>query len=291
MKRIAVIGFSAIVLLATGPDYTLGQGNTPAFQYVATAGGEFRGLTTSNAAHPGSRQLIYFSNDKSTIAATIEVKDIRSGVALMRVKAKSYPGMVDRETSQRELESALPREYTYVPMEKLNLAVDGGGVLSLVGAIADESGNLSKPIAPLFVGPEEGQIDLMSPALLRGDRVLVNLKIGAGTGPGIRRNPAIALYAPTEDLFIFALRPFEGAKACEVTLGRAVFTLEGDDYTLFSERPIIAGDAESRIWVLHVAKFVTPMVGRVGVISRSGAAWMKAGELRDLLTELRVAKD
>jgi len=98
-------------------------------------------------------------------------------------------------------------------------------VLSLVGAIADESGNLSKPIAPFPVGPEAGQIMLMSPAILRGDRVMVNLKVGAGTGSGLRGNPAIALYAPPEDLFIFALQPFDGATACEVTLGKAMFSL------------------------------------------------------------------
>ena len=134
-----------------------GQTRSPSFQYVATAGGELRGMSTPYTAHPGSRQFVYFSNDKLTIAAAIEVEDIRGGVALLRARTKSYPGTVDRETSERELKSALPREYTYVPMEKLSLAVDGGGVLSLEGAIADESGNLSKPIAPLPVGPEARQ--------------------------------------------------------------------------------------------------------------------------------------
>jgi len=128
-------------------------------------------MSTPYTAHPGSRQFVYFSNDKLTIAAAIEVEDIRGGVALVRVRTRSYPGTVDRETSEKELKTALPREYSYVPMEKLSLAVDGGGVLSLEGAIADESGNLSKPIAPLPVGPEARQTVLMSPALLRGYRV------------------------------------------------------------------------------------------------------------------------
>ena len=147
------------------------HGQTPSLQYVATAGGELRGMSTPYTAHAGSRQFVYFSNDKLTIAAAIDVEDIRGGVALLSARTKSYPGTVGRETSERELKSALPREYTYVPMEKLSLAVDGGGVLSLEGAIADESGNLSKPIAPLPVGPEVRQTVLMSPALLRGYRV------------------------------------------------------------------------------------------------------------------------
>jgi hypothetical protein len=285
MKRIVLTGFSAMVLLLTGSGHSQGQSRSPSFQYVATAGGELRGLSTPYTANPGSRQFVYFSNDKLTIAATIEVEDIRGGVALVRVRTKSYPGTVDRETSEKELKSALAREYTYVPMEKLSLAVDGGGVLSLEGAIADESGNLSKPIAPLPVGPEAGQIMLMSPALLRGDRVMANLKVGAGTGPGVRGNPAIALYAPPEDLFIFALQPFEGATACEVTLGRAMFRLEGNDYTLFSERPIIAGNQESRIWVLHVAKYIP---SRVAHMEPSPSPQLTPGELHELLARLGV---
>jgi len=275
-----------MVLLSTGSGHSHGQTrSSPSFQYVATAGGELRGLSTPYTAHPGSRQFVYFSNDKLTIAATIEVEGIRGGVALVRVRTKSYPGTADRETSEKELKSALAREYTYVPMEKLSLAVDGGGggVLSLVGAIADESGNLSKPIAPFPVGPEAGQIMLMSPALLRGDKVMANLKAGAATG--FRGNPAIALYAPPEDLFIFALHPFDGATACEVTLGKAMFSLGGNDYTLFSERPIIGGEHESRIWVLHVAKYIP---SRVGVSWREGDGSMMAGELHELLARLRV---
>lgn len=285
MKRIVVTGFSvAVLVLLTGSGYTHGQSRSPSFQYVATAERELRGSSTYTA-HPGSRQLVHFSNDKLTMAATIEVEDIRGGVALIRVRAKSYPGRVDRETSEGELQSARPREYTYVPMESLSLPVDGGGTLSLVGAIADEAGKLSKPIAPHSVWPGAGEISLMSPALLRDDRVMANLKVGAGTGPGMRGNPAIGLYAPPEDLFIFALRPFDGATACEVTLGRAVFSLEGNDYTLFSDRPIIREDPESRIWVLHVAKYVPP---RVEASRRDREGWLRPGELPDLLAELGV---
>ena len=184
MKRIVLIGFSAMVLLSTGSGQSHGQTRSPSFQYVAMAGGELRGMSTPYTAHPGSRQFVYFSNDKLTIAAAIEVEDISAagasrlfptpacgGVALVRVRTKSYPGTVDRETSEKGLKSALPREYSYVPMGKLSLAVDGVGVLSLEGAIADESGNLSKPIAPLPVGPEARQTVLMSTALLRGYRV------------------------------------------------------------------------------------------------------------------------
>lgn len=170
-------------------------------------------------------------------------------------------GAVDRQTSERELRSALLREYTYVPMEKLSMPVDGGGVLSLVGAIADKAGNLSKPLAPYPVSPEPGQIMLMFPALLRGDRVLANLEMGAGTGPSLGGNPAVALYAPPEGLFVFALQPFEAATACKVTLGRASCTLEGNDYTLLSARPITGGDQESKIWVLREPRYIPSKVG------------------------------
>lgn len=286
LSRIVFAGFSAVLFaLSVGLAYTYGQSGSPSFQYVAAAGGELRGSSTNYTAYPGSRQLVYFSNGRLTIAAIIEVKEISGGVALLKVRAKSYPGTVDRETSERELKSALPREYTYVPVEKLSMPVDGGGVLSLVGAIADKTGNLSKPLASHSVEAEPGQFVLMFPALLRGDRVLVNLKISAGTGTGLRGNPAVALYAPPDGLFIFALQPFDGATPCEVILGRAVCSLEGNEYTLFSARPIIGGDQESKIWVRRVSTYIP---------SRVGASWgddegsIKAGELSRLLAELRV---
>ena len=285
MKREVVTGLAAVVFVSMGSGHTHAQNGEPSFQYVAAAGGELRGSSTTYTAHPGSRQFVYFANDKLTIGAIIEVEGIRDGVALVRVRAKSHPGTVDRQTSERELKSALVREYAYVPMEKLSMPVDGGGMLSLVGAIADKAGNLSKPLAPHPVEPEPGQIMLMFPALLRGDRVLTNLEMGAGTGPGLGGNPAVALYAPSEGLFVFALQPFEGATACKVTLGRASCTLEGDNYTLLSARPITGGDQESKIWVLLVPKYIP---SKVGVNWRDGEGSMKPGDLSDLLAELRV---
>jgi hypothetical protein len=286
LPRIVLAGFSAVtVALSVGIAFTYGQNGSPSFQYVAAAGGELRGSSTNYTAHPGSRQLVYFSNDKLTIAATIEVEDIRDGVARLKVRAKSYPGTVGRETSERELKSALQREYTYVPVEKLSMPVDGGGVLSLVGAIADKTGNLSKALASHPVEPEPGQILLMFPALLRGDRVLVNLKMGAGTGPALSGNPAVALYAPPDGLFIFALQPFEGATACDVILGRAVCSLKGNEYTLFSARPITGGDQETKIWVRRVSTYIP---SKVGVSWRDDEGSIKAGELSPLLAELRV---
>ena len=105
MKRIIVIGISA--LLSAGTGHVSGQTRSPSFQYVAKAGGDLAGSQATYTAHRGSRQLLYFSNDKLTIAATIEVEDISAGVARLKAMAQSYPGKVDRETSERELKSAL----------------------------------------------------------------------------------------------------------------------------------------------------------------------------------------
>src|SRR2546429_8554908 len=105
MKRIGLIGFSAMVLLSTGSGHSQGQSRSPSFQYVATAGGEIRGLSTPYTAHPGSRQFVYFSNDKLTIAATIEGGDNHGGGALVRGRTKSYPGTGDRATIEEETQS------------------------------------------------------------------------------------------------------------------------------------------------------------------------------------------
>ena len=45
MKRIVLIGFSAMVLLSTGSGQSHSQTRSPSFRYVATAGGELQGLS------------------------------------------------------------------------------------------------------------------------------------------------------------------------------------------------------------------------------------------------------
>jgi hypothetical protein len=52
VKRIVLIGFSAMVLLSTGSGQSHGQTRSPSFQYVATAGGEQRDLSKPIAPLP-----------------------------------------------------------------------------------------------------------------------------------------------------------------------------------------------------------------------------------------------
>jgi len=170
-------------------------------------------------------------------------------------------------------------------MESLSLPVDGGGMLSLVGAISDEAGNLSKPLAPHSLWPRTGEITLIAPALPARRTSYGESEQGAGAYGAVGGNPAIALFAAPEDLFIFAVKPFEGATACEVLFGRAEFRLEGSNYTLFSERPILGEDRQSKIWVLHVNKYIPSTVEKSWL---DGQGWLRPGELSDLLSEVKA---
>jgi len=64
MKRIVLIGFSAMVLLLTGSGQSYVQTTSPSFQYVATAGEERRGLSKPIAplpVGPEARQTVRMS--------------------------------------------------------------------------------------------------------------------------------------------------------------------------------------------------------------------------------------
>ena len=288
VPRIAVAGACAAVValsaFSAGLVYTHAQSGTPSFQYVVTAEGEPQGRYETHWVHAGSRQEVFFSNGERAIAANIGVEEIRNGVAQLKVRARSYPGAVDRRTAEWQLEDAPVREYTYVPLETLRLPVDGGGgVLAMTGAIADEGGNLEKPLAQHSVETEEGQLMLMSPALLRGNKALANVRGGAGTGA--LKEPAIVVYAPEEGMFLFAVQPFEGATACRVILGRAECQLDGAAYTLFSARPITGGE-NPKIWALRIAGGVPGGSGLHWVQEKGGA--IAAGELPKLEAELGI---
>ena len=286
VPRIAVAGACAAVVvlsaLSAGLVYTHAQNAGGSLQYVVTSESEPGGMQTF-WVHSGSRQPVFFSNGQRTMAASIDVEEIRNGVARLKVRAKSYPGGVDRGIAERQLEDSQAREYTYVPLETLRLPVDGGGVLAVTGAIADEHGNLEKPLGQHSTETEVGQLMLLSPALLRGDKVLANLRGGAGTGAV--GSPAVAVYTPEEGMFLFVLQPLKGATACRVILGRAECQLEGETYTLFSARPITGGE-DPKIWALRVPGAAPTASGLYWVREKNGA--IAAGELSMLEAELGV---
>jgi len=286
VPRIAVVGAcAAVVLLSTfsaGLLYTRAQNGVASFQYVVMAEGDLAG-NHAFLARAGSRNAAFFSSGQRTIAASIEVEEIRNGVARLKVRARSYPGRVDRGAAEKSLVDAPAREYTYVPLETLRLPVDEDGVLTISGAIADERGELEKPLAQHSIETQVGQLMLMSPALMRGDRVLANLRGSAGTGS--MRSPAVAVYAPGDGMFLFALQPFTGAAACRVVLGRAECELDGEAYTLFSARPITGGEGP-KIWAFRVAGGTPGGTGVHWVRERNGA--IAAGELGKLEAELGI---
>ena len=112
--------------------------------------------------------------------------------------------------------------------------------------------------------------------------------------PLLRKAPARKLDAKWRSQCLYALRkaslflisnPSEGASGCQVVLGRADCSLQGTNYTLFSERPITAVGHESKIWVLRVSGY---RPSKVGVSWPDSEDSMNAGPLHNLLTELRI---
>jgi len=77
-------------------------------------------LTTQPTQAHG--KLVYFSNGKLTIAATIEVKEISGGVRAAKGQSQVLSWNRGPRDLERELKSAQPREYTYVPVREIEHA-------------------------------------------------------------------------------------------------------------------------------------------------------------------------
>ncbi|HEX5411799.1 MAG TPA: hypothetical protein VFZ27_08040 [Terriglobia bacterium] len=262
VPRFAIgLALVAIVGLSVGLALVHGQGSGPWFQYEVTdslsqgsggnvlQAGEFGGGESSSSADPRITlyqvKVLVVRND----SAQIEVRARRFNTepdghgGKLIVEPDGQPASIkSREDIDRMLAGATVQRFDYKPGQKLQIPVDGGGTLVLTGKVYQ--------IRPNFwgfpVSPEPNEIVLTDPAMVRGQEFLGNI---AGSASAWGGNSAIGACVPPVGAFVFALKPFPGAIQGVAEFGRARFTMDGQDYTLFSATPITGGQQPHNIWV------------------------------------------
>ena len=263
VPRFAIgLGLIAILGLSVGLGLVRGQGSGPWFQYEVTdlqwqgssgnvlQAGEYGTGESSSSADP--RIILY----------EVKVLDVRNDSAQIEVRAGRFMTETDGHagkfvvepdghratiTSRRDIDrilaSATPQRFDYKPGQKLQIPVDGGGTLVLTGKVYRL--RPSFPAVDFPVNPALNQIVLSNAALVRGHEFLGDL----GSASAANENSAIGACMPPVGAFVFALKPFPGAIQGVAEFGRARFTLDGQDYTLFSATPITGGQQPREIWV------------------------------------------
>jgi hypothetical protein len=264
VPRFAIgLGLIAILGLSVGLSLVRGQGSGPWFQYeVSDLQRQGSGGNVLQAGEYGTGESSSSADPRITLYE-VKVLDVENNSVRVEVRARKFMTEPDGHTGKfivepdghratitsrrdidRILASATPQRFDYKPGQKLQIPVDGGGTLVLTGKVYRLRPSFWGPGYP--VNPEPNEIVLTNPAMVRGQEFLGNIGGSASAAGG---NSAIGACVPPVGSFVFALKPFPGAIQGVAEFGRARFTMDGQDYTLFSATPITGGQQPRDIWV------------------------------------------
>ncbi len=188
------------------------------------------------------------------------------------------------------LAGAPTHDYDYRPGQKLVIPMDGGGTATLTGKLF--------AIKPTIWGQgttKPGELSFSDGALLRrqefqgkygtpGKYELLGTVSGAG-GTSSGTNPSFVICAPKVGALLFALKPIKGAVKGVAEYAQARFTVDGEDYTLYSATPITGGPQPARIWVLRL-----PRCGPNKLTFYRSPFYAGGGNVPDMLKFLRETK-
>lgn len=284
VPRFAIgLALIAILGLSVGLGLVRGQRSGPWFQYEVS-GPEWQG-TGGSVLQSGESGSGEFSSSADLRMTFYEVKvlDVRNDSARIEIRARRFNTESDAHarrlivepdghratvTSRRDinriLASATPQRFDYTPGKKLQIPVDGGGTLVLTGKVY----RLRPSFWAYPVNPEPNEIVLTNPAMVRGQEFLGNIGGSASAAGG---NSAIGACVPPVGAFVFALKPFPGAIRGVAEFGQARFTMDGQDYTLFSATPITGGQQPRDIWVYRAPN--CPLVARPMIIGSGSSPY------------------
>lgn len=243
VPRFAVgLALAAIVGLSVGLGFVQAEDRGPWFEFDLrfsdSRGTTGKGLLSAEGRGPTSFLL---GRPEGAVGCMVEIVEIRSGGVRLAVRARR---VIDQEVVPTVLESMAAREYWYIPGQTLAIRLEDGVELWLTGKLLTERPKESPWEGPLE--PKADQIAITAPALARSKALLFDWAGGSASSQG--EKAAIAVYQPGTGLFVWSLKPFEGAVRGESNRSRARFTLDGQEYLLFSVTPITGGEQPRSLW-------------------------------------------
>jgi hypothetical protein len=184
---------------------------------------------------------------------------------------------MSRQELDQKFRDTPTHEYQYVPGQTLEIPVEGGGKILLTGRVLERRASFWVHEGGFPLEPKSDQIVLTKPVLVR-DKALLGEDFSSASAGG--DSPYVAISPPNEGLFVFVLKPFDGAVEGEVEYGQARFKLDGHEYVLLCATPITGGEQPRQIWVYY-----DPNLPRSG--QRAGFGIWSGGTPEQFLEQLR----
>ncbi|HUX28306.1 MAG TPA: hypothetical protein VMV39_05935 [Terracidiphilus sp.] len=246
------LALTAIVGLSVGLGLVQGQGSGPWFQFGVTSL-QWQGSVGDvlQAGESGGGEFSSSADHKKTVFQ-VKVVEVQNDIVRLDVRARTLAAELSRQAVDQILADSTPQRFAYVPGQKLEIPVEGGGAIVLTGKVYRLRPSFPAAWYPLTPAPNE--IVLTNAALVRGHKFLGRL----GSASAATENSAIGACVPPLGAFVFALKPFAGAVQGVAEFGQARFTMDGQDYTLFSATPITGGQQPRDLWVYRAANCPSP---------------------------------
>lgn len=170
---------------------------------------------------------------------------IQLGVRAQFISAVPAPGTW--VASLQDVYALPERYYSFEPGQSLQVDVPGTGQMTVTGELMDHMPSLISARDDL--DPQQGELRVVSPVLVRGKKVVLDLEgLVATLKENDSKNTGIAMYAPGEGRWILSLTPVRGAVPGRNHLSRVSFTMNGEAYTFLMAAPAARGET---IWVAH----------------------------------------
>jgi hypothetical protein len=200
----------------------------------------------SQVAHEGSNDGWVIWRVGNQIGVHIAVTAIKEKSVQLGIRARKLsPGEADKGYSpEKELGDLQDHEFTYTVGDKLDVPIEGGGVLALRGQVVDHQPKIAWGMPG---EPDPDQIVLTSPMVISGETLLANLQ-GANS-LAEDRNWGGRIYVPGTGQIVIALWASPGAVQGEANWGDLKFTWRGRSYVVRTASPITGGDQPRPVWV------------------------------------------
>jgi hypothetical protein len=163
------------------------------------------------------------------------------------------------ETVAQKLQGATERAYWFEPGETLKIDVDGLGPVVVTGEWQDHMPYFATMDVEHNLEPGPNELRMISPILLRSDRVVFDAKGGAATSSGPKA--AFWVNVPGNGVYVFSMSPMPDSVQAHAVDNRVTFEIGGQSYQFVTGAPITRAE---KVWILHRAGANSPMNGVFG---------------------------
>ena len=163
------------------------------------------GVLSSSELEAKPREFVQPMPD-GNLAYVARLIDSKEGSVEIGIRAQKFPSTLDSHSALEQVRNAPEQTNWYVAGQKVPVPVKGYESFEITGQLLTEPPEHDDAREPFL--PENGEVRLSSPVLLRNGKLVGDLNGATAYAPA---GYVAAFYAPGEGLFLFSLDTFDGA--------------------------------------------------------------------------------